>query len=61
MLRASILLAALGVLAADLVLAQTYEPGHGALQMFNEEGRGVTPAWVRIWVMFMVAVFAAGL
>jgi hypothetical protein len=41
--------------------AQTYELGHGALEVFNADAMANTPQWVQIWLMFMAASFAVGL
>ena len=41
--------------------AESYPKGHGALQVFDAEGMAVTPTWVKLWVGFLMATFAAGL
>ncbi len=41
--------------------AQTYEHGHGALQVFDAEGQANAPRWVRIWILIMATTFALGL
>ena len=46
---------------AELPTAQTYELGHGALEVFNGDAMAHTPQWVQIWILFMVASFAVGL
>lgn len=51
----------LGLVATSLVLAQTYEPGHQALQIWNEEAMANSPEWVKIWLYIMLASFALGL
>ena len=45
----------------ELPAAQTYELGHGALEVFNGDAMAYTPQWVQIWIMFMAASFFAGL
>lgn len=52
----SSLLLPFGVLAQDV-----YEHGHGAMQLFDNEGMNNTPGWVMIWIYFMLASFAASL
>jgi len=51
--------------AADLTaLAQSvqgYEPGNGALQVWNEDGQAAAPAWVRGWLSFLAIAFISGL
>lgn len=41
--------------------ASIYESGHGALQMFDADGRAGAPLWVKIWLGIMLATFATGL
>ncbi|MEM7661686.1 MAG: hypothetical protein AAF292_05515 [Pseudomonadota bacterium] len=41
--------------------AQEYTHGNGALELFDSEGIANSPTWVRIWIIFMLASFAAGL
>lgn len=44
------------------VLAQSdYMHGHGAIQIFDEQGMKNTPQWVMAWIMFMAATFICGL
>jgi len=38
-----------------------YTHGHGALQIFDEEGMKNTPQWVMVWIMFMASTFVVGL
>ncbi len=60
----SALITLTAVSAASYAMAQApaeYESGHGALQVFDADGRAASPLWVRIWVGFMLATFAAGL
>lgn len=42
-------------------LAQDYQPGHQALQLWNAEARANAPLAVRLWLMIMLASFALGL
>ena len=58
--RLSLTLALATILAAP-ALAQTYEPGHQPLELWDAEGQANAPAWIRIWLMFLLAVFALGL
>ncbi len=51
----------IGVFFAGGAGAQTYEPGHGALQVWDAEGQANTPRWVQIWILIMLASFALGL
>lgn len=41
--------------------SETYELGHGALEVFNANAMERTPQWVQIWIMFMAASFFTGL
>ena len=41
-------------------LAEQYEHGHQALQLFDEQGIANSPAWVRNWILFMGLSFIAG-
>lgn len=41
--------------------AEEYTKGHGALEVFDAEGMALTPLWVRLWVGFMLLMFATGL
>lgn len=51
-----------GLAAPALVLAQTdYTHGHGALQIFDQQGMENAPQWVMIWIMFMAGSFFASL
>lgn len=38
-----------------------YPKGHQALEIFDAEGMKAAPQWVMIWIMIMLASFAAGL
>lgn len=51
----------IGLLMANTVLAQTYEAGHQALQIWNAEGMSNTPIAVKVWVFFMLTTFVVGL
>ena len=42
-------------------LAQTFEPGHKALQLWNAEAMDRVPPAVEIWLYFMMAVLVTGL
>ena len=46
---------------AGAALAQDYESGHGALQVWDDEGRANAPLWVQIWLNIMLLAFATGL
>lgn len=48
-------------LCPTLAAATAYEHGHGALQIFDNEGMAATPNWVMTWVYFMGLSFLAGL
>ena len=37
-----------------------YTPGHGALQVFDEQGWQATPQWVQVWIGIMAMSFLAG-
>jgi len=41
--------------------ADDYAKGNGALEVFDAEGISASPAWVQIWVGFMLLMFAIGL
>lgn len=45
----------------DAALARDYVSGHGALQVWDAEGRAGAPLWVRIWLNIMHIAFATGL
>jgi len=51
----------LTIVFSSIVYAQDYEKGHLALQIFDQEGMANAPLWVRVWIMFLAASFAAGL
>ena len=54
-----LLIALLGV--AFAASAQAYEPGHLALEVWNDEGRASAPGWVKIWLRIMAISFLTGL
>ena len=49
------------VLSVSGAVAQTYEAGHGALQVWNDEAMNNAPQWLQIWLLVMTASFALGL
>ncbi len=49
-----------GVVSSEAIAA-TYESGHLALQVFDDNAMSNTPEPVKFWLMFMGACFAAGL
>ncbi len=51
----------MALLPSPLCAQQAYEHGHGAMQIFDEQGMANTPRWVMIWVYFMMVSFAASL
>ncbi|MEO0883561.1 MAG: hypothetical protein AAFY34_12665, partial [Pseudomonadota bacterium] len=60
-LRLTALLLAFSVVVTVPSLAQDYDHGNGALELFDNEGVANSPAWVRAWVFVMLGTFAAGL
>ena len=40
---------------------EVYEHGHGAMQLFDEQGMANTPQWVILWIYFMMVSFAGSL
>lgn len=40
--------------------ADTYTSGHGALQVFDEQGWQLTPEWVKAWISIMALSFLLG-
>ncbi len=38
-----------------------YQPGHGALELFNKDADTTTPTWVKYWINFMSLSFVLGL
>ncbi|MCG8416008.1 MAG: hypothetical protein MI746_17470 [Pseudomonadales bacterium] len=60
--RLSTLFLVLGLLSlADLASAQDYVSGHGALEVWDAEGRAGVPLWVRIWLTILQSTFISGL
>ena len=62
MIRLFIALGAL--ILATTVFAQsadTYTSGHGALQVFDEQGWQSAPQWVQAWIGIMAMSFLAGI
>lgn len=55
----SILLA--GLISIENAVAATYEPGHQALQLWNETAMNNAPQWMNIWLSVMVGSFALGI
>jgi len=51
----------IGFLSVESSIAATYEPGHQALQLWNEEAMKNVPQWLNIWLSIMVGAFALGL
>jgi len=49
------------ILFSNLGLAQEFEHGNQAMQLFDAEGFNNSPLWVQIWVGFMAASFLCGL
>ena len=45
---------------AESAIAQGYESGHGALQVWDEEGRAGVPQWIRIWLTILQLSFISG-
>lgn len=42
-------------------LAQAFEPGHKALQLWNAEAMDKVPPAIEVWLYFMMAVLVTGL
>ena len=55
----TILLSLCGVSVAQE--GELYTPGHGALQVFDEQGWQATPQWVQVWIGIMAMSFLAGI
>ncbi len=51
----------LGVTHAAETLNATYSSGHGALQVFDEQGWQLTPQWVKVWIGIMAISFMVGI
>ena len=43
-----------------LGLDPQYSVGHGALDIFNQEGFLATPRWVQIWILILIGTFIVG-
>ena len=50
-----------GILFTTPAVAQTFEPGHKALQLWNAEAMERVPLAVEMWLYFMMAVLVTGL
>ncbi len=50
-----------GVVLIEPALAQPYESGHQALQIWDNAARASMPSWVMIWLGIMMSTFALGL
>lgn len=48
-------------LSASALGADDFAKGHGALEVFDGEGISAAPLWVKVWVGFMMLMFASGL
>ncbi len=42
-------------------MAATYEPGHRALQIWNDTAMNNAPQWLQIWLFVLVGSFALGI
>ena len=52
----------IGFVSVESAVAATYEPGHGALQLWNETAMNAAPEWLKnLVVCFWLVVFALGL
>ena len=49
------------LLSSGAAIAEPYAPGHGALEIWNAEGRANAPEWVQTWLRIMGATFVVGL
>ena len=55
-------LLSLGALACAVpALAQEYQSGHGALQIWDEAAQSAAPQWVQVWLIILIGSFALGL
>lgn len=43
------------------VLAEGYSSGHQALEVWDGQAQASLPLWIKVWLLFMVSVYAAGL
>jgi hypothetical protein len=48
-------------LMAAFAQADDYTSGHGALGVWDAEAQANMPQWIKVWLLFMISVFAAGL
>jgi hypothetical protein len=48
-------------LIATFTHADSYSSGHNALGVWDAEAQANMPQWIKVWLMFMISVFAAGL
>lgn len=51
----------LGMVLAITVHANDYVSGHQALQVWDADAQENLPQWIKIWLLSMMLVFAAGL
>lgn len=49
------------LIPVTLLAQNDYSHGHGALQVFNQQGFANTPKWVQGWIIVMLSSFASGL
>ena len=49
------------ILSLGAAGAETCRPGHGALEIWNAEGRANAPEWVQTWLRIMMATFLVGI
>lgn len=54
-------LACLALAVPLSILAADYPSGRGALEVFDDAAMKAAPQWMKIWLMIMLAGFAAGL
>lgn len=41
--------------------AESYSSGHNALGVWDAEAQANMPQWIKVWLLFMISTFAAGL
>ena len=56
-----VLLTSVALSVAQAAVPQIYESGYGALDVFDGAGMALLPTWGFIWLLGLVATFAAGL
>lgn len=61
MFRISTLLSLGAFTSALPALAQAYQSGHGALEIWDAQAQSAAPQWVQIWLMVLLGSFALGL